>query len=52
MKTSFLQQLLAAGLRFRGGQPPATLEQGHLGWEMAAFTDLHSIPTREKVDEI
>jgi hypothetical protein len=52
MKTGFLHQLLAAGLRFRGSQPPATLEQGHLGGEMAAFADLHSIPTREKVDKI
>jgi hypothetical protein len=45
--SGFLLQTAAAGIGFLGGQPLASLEQGHLGGEMASFTDFHHGATGE-----
>jgi hypothetical protein len=45
--SSFLLQMAAAGLGFLGSQALATLEQGHLGGEVAALPDLDQAMPRQ-----
>ena len=52
MESSFLEELLPAGLGFRRRETPATFEERHLGGKMAAFANLDPIPPRQEIDEV
>jgi hypothetical protein len=52
VKTSFLKELEAAGLGLGRGETPATLEEGHLGGQVAALADFDPIAAGKELDEI